>query len=491
MEIDRAECDKKLEECIQYFRQRPVYRKLFLKVRDKYRSLGHFGGTVQLSGLTPEECGQLGGFFQKNFAGKKTLSISAAAMTKALENSRFSGLKWETVLQGYFQEELVGKKEQRLQESILREQFFERIIAADPVNPGGVWLKEVLRTKGEGYLLLMKQYGEQPEKLEENLLLLMQAIPRLPFLSVGDGKTVCELLAVFAAETTGDPHFFDAGTPGEQLLAAFLKGYISGGSARTVPEIEEKAELSGTEGETGFFRTGEKTGLPEKEGSLSRAEKREVLEKTGLFRAEEKAELFYKAGLLRDELSNNTLVYGIIGVGKEGEPHEGISGFLKRKEPLQLTLMTMRKLAQVRPQRGNRVYIVENPAVFAKLMKAWPEAAILCGNGQIRLATLILLDLFDENTVFWYAGDYDPEGLQIAQRLKERYGERLRLWKYRREFYEKYQSDVEITEKSLQKLKHIYLQELQDIKQAMFRQKKAAYQEAMLEEYLGGQKEIG
>jgi len=471
MEIDRAEADKRLEECIRYFRQRPVYDKLFLKMRDKYRSLGHFGGTVQLSGLTPEECGQLGGFFQKDFAGKEPLRISAAAMSKALENSRFSGLRWEAVLQGYFQEELVGKKEQRLQESILRERFFEELTAADPDNPGSVWLKRVLRTKGEGYLLLMKQYGEQPERLEENLSLLLRAIPRLPFLSAADGREACELIAVFAAETTGDPHFFDVGTLGEQLLEAFLREHISDRPAMTALRTAEKAEISGTEGNAGSFRAEEKAEAPGKAGS---------------FRAEEKAELLYKAGLLRDELSNNTLVYGIIGVGKDGEPHEGISGFLKRKEPLQLTLMTMRKLARVHPQRGNRVYIVENPAVFAKLMKAWPEAAVLCGNGQIRLATLILLDLFDEETTFWYAGDYDPEGLQIAQRLKERYGERLRLWKYRREFYEKYQSDVEIPEKSLQKLKHIHLQELQDIRQAMLRQKKAAYQEAMLEEYLRG-----
>lgn len=91
MEIDRTECEKDLEECIQYFRQRPVYHKLFVKVWDKYRSLGHFGGTVQLSGLTPEECRQLGGFFQKDFEKKKTVSISAAAMEKALEKSRFSG----------------------------------------------------------------------------------------------------------------------------------------------------------------------------------------------------------------------------------------------------------------------------------------------------------------------------------------------------------------------------------------------------------------
>ena len=98
----------------------------------------------------------------------------------------------------------------------------------------------------------------------------------------------------------------------------------------------------------------------------------------------------------------------------------------------------------------------------------------------------MLLDLFDADTEFWYAGDYDPEGLLIAQRLRERYGERLRFWQYRREFYDRYRSDVEISDRSLKKLERVYCEELQEIRQAMARQRKAAYQEAMIGEYLGG-----
>ena len=438
MEDRMTQEDRKLQECIEYFKQRKVYEKLFVKVWDKYRSLGRFGGTVQLSGLDREECRQLGGFLQKNYAGKDTVSVSASAMEKALEGSRFSGLRWEVVLQGYFQEELLGKKEQRRQEEARKEQFFTGITASCPGNPGALWLQEVFQTKGEGYRLLMEHYRRQPEKLEETLSMLLRAIPRLPFLSAEDGAGAYELTAVFAAKTTGDPHFLDAGTLGEQLLCAFLREHIPGSP-----------------------------GLTE-------------------FRAEEKAELFWKAGLLRDELSNNMLVYGVAGQGKDGKPHRGLEGFLTQREPLQLTLLTMRKLERVSPQGEKCVYIVENPAVFAKLSQAWPEAAVLCGNGQIRLAVLVFLDLFPREVHFLYAGDYDPEGLQIAQKLKERYGDRLQLWKYRREFYEKYRSDVEISEKSLKQLDHIYLEELQEVKEEMLRQKKAAYQEAMLEEYLRG-----
>ena len=432
--VDAVE-QEKLENCILYFKERKVFKKLFRKMWDKYISLGHFGGTVQLSGLDREERQQLGGFFQKDYVGNKTITISAAAMEKALENSRFAGLRWEDILQDYFQEELLGKKEQKQKEILQREQFFAVILEEVSDQRGAFWLEEVLKQQGEGYQLLMKHYREQQDTLREILMLFLQAIPRLPFLQKENG-VAHELLAVFAAETTGNPHFFDTGTLGEQLLTAFLKANIKKSVGMTT------------------------------------------------FRSEEKTALFYEAGLLRDDLSNNTLVYGIYGCGRDGEPHPGISGFLERKEPMLLTLMTLGNLKQVHPQQTNAVYIVENPAVFSKLVKAFPNAAIICGNGQLRLATLVLLDLFDKETMFFYAGDFDPEGLQIAQKLKERYGERMQLWKYHRDFYEKYQSKVEISAMRLKKLDRIYLEELQDIKQAMLQQKRATYQETMMEEYV-------
>ena len=60
--------------------------------------------------------------------------------------------------------------------------------------------------------------------------------------------------------------------------------------------------------------------------------------------------------------------------------------------------------------------------------------------------------LYQEEHEFYYAGDFDPEGLLIAQRLK--------------------------------KLERVRFSELQEIKELMLREKKAAYQEAMMGEYL-------
>lgn len=114
--LQEETCNEELRRCVAYFAERKVYGKLFCKVREKYASLGHLGGTVQVTGLDEEECRQLGGFFQKDYLGKKTVVISYAAMEKALENSRFSGLRWEDILWEYFGEALVVKKEQALAE---------------------------------------------------------------------------------------------------------------------------------------------------------------------------------------------------------------------------------------------------------------------------------------------------------------------------------------------------------------------------------------
>lgn len=426
----------KLEDCVMYFKARSVYKQLFGKMREKYISLGHFGGTVHLNGLKQEEYQQLSGFFQKDFDGKADVVISAVAMEKALTNSKFAGLKWDDILQSYFQESFIGKKQQKQMEVSDREYFFREVLESVPVGDGHGWLQMVLETQSEGYLLLMKQYRENKDAFRIALTLFLKAIPCLPYMLTKDEEVNYKLLPVFAAETTGNPHFFDVGTLGEQLLIYFLKNNIVADGEKLLTTVAEKASL------------------------------------------------LYEAGLLKDDLSNHTLAYGIKGMDSLGKIHEGIEGFRVQKEPMVLTLKTISRLKQIEAQSGNRVYMVENPAVFSKLAEAWPDATVLCGNGQIRLATFVLLDLFEAETEFFYAGDFDPEGLMIAQKLKEKYGERVHLWNYNREFYEMYQSEVEISTKSLKKLDKIYMKELQEIKKAMKKQKKATYQEAMLIEYL-------
>ena len=186
--------------------------------------------------------------------------------------------------------------------------------------------------------------------------------------------------------------------------------------------------------------------------------------------AEEKNRLFYQCGLLRDDLSNEVLAYGIRGWKRDGSLHRGIEGFFLEKEPMRLTLHTMGSIEVIRAQR-KQVYVVENPAVFSVLTARYPECAAVCINGQPRLAALLLLDSLKGSHRFFYAGDFDPEGILIAQRLKERYGESLHLWKYDKKWYLQFLSEVELNPRRLKKLEQVYIDELLEIRECMKKKK--------------------
>lgn len=432
-----------LEECLAYFKARPVYQKLFQKFRDKYASLGHMGGTVILTGLKPEDKVQLGGFFQKDYSENKSVTISAALMEKTLAASRFSGVTLEEIITAYFGKPLTVKKEERQQADERKRQFFNEILQEAECEIGKQWLEKLLSEQGDGYQVLMKQYKENEKELRDTLKTVLASIQELPVIKAMETaaekeapKMERELLAVYAARTTGNPHYYDEGTVGDKLLTAFLKEYTD-----TNP-----------------------------------AQNRE------LTYVERKNRLLYGAGILKDDLSNDTLVYGIHAQNIDGMLHEGIEGFCTMKEPVRLTLLTVGNLQKVWPQNSDSdVYVVENPAVFSMLSQRYPEKSFICGNGQLRLATMILMDMLQENCTFYYAGDFDPEGLLIAQRLKKRYREKLVLWNYREEWYEKYLSSVELSGASLKKLERIDIPEFQEIKKRMYQMKKAAYQETMME----------
>ncbi|MDO4285660.1 MAG: TIGR02679 family protein [Eubacteriales bacterium] len=467
---ERQNRKKELEACAAYFKARPVYRRLFDGFRRKYEGLGHFGGSVTLGSLTREEKADLGGFLQKDYTEQKSVTVSAARMEKALASSRFAGLEWKEILETYYGEALTVQKERRQREEEERDRYFQRILESCSFVPGQSWLRNTLRESSKGSGLLRQRYREDPAGLSEELSLVLRAVERLPVFS-GESRA---LLPVFAAAATGDPHYFDEGRTGERLLTSFLQDYFA--SASTNLLLSENAE--GVKAREHF--------PPQSAEEVEDAE--ETRTDGMLSRTEYKNSLFYEAGLLRDDLSNDVLAYGIRAWRADGSLHPGIEGFYRTAEPLKLTLRTLGRLGRIRAGEGNavenRVYVVENPAVFSLLVEKHPDWTVLCGNGQVRLAVLVLMDQLARSCRFYYMGDFDPEGLLIAQRLKRRYGAALELWNYRTDWYERYVSGVELGTPRLRKLDRIALPELAELVAAMKRLRKAAYQETMAEEYL-------
>lgn len=422
-----------VKECIGYFKSNSGYKRVFQKLREKYESLGSFGGTVVLRELKTEEKEALTGLFRKDY-NKKNCSFKVENFIKALENTRFEGVDFQKVFQGYFGEKIMYKKEEKASYEEERSAFLEEIINKFRGTRAEAWLRYLLDTKENPYRLLCQKYEEDKEKLRNNLLLSGKAFNKLSF-----EKSNSMRLAVFSSNINKDPHSFDVNTElGKLLIYAIIYKL-------KIPYPENAEELN---------------------------------------------EVLYNSGIIRDEVSNYTLCSGLIAYNGDKE-HGGWRGFYETSEPLQVSLWNISKLDKILSPRG-RVYVFENPTVFSEVLYYTSEikASLVCTFGQFKLASLILLDkLVESGSTICYSGDFDPEGISMADKLKQRYGSKTVLWRYQAEDYLKIQSNVAITASRLKKLDNIKSEELQDIAALVKGNKKGAYQELLIKDYIKNIKE--
>jgi len=423
-----------INEAVEYFKKKPVYEKLFNEFKKKYESHGKIGGIAVLTGLSTGDKEDISSFLMKDFTSEEEVRVSAKLFEKALQKSRFSSLTTLDILTHYFGIKLRTNKEKSEEDVGKRAEYLAELTGYTDKAYIKEWLTGVFCTGADGAVVIARSYNADKNELKIILQKLIKAIPMLPYFQGGKKK---ELLAVFAAQAAGNPHFFDDNTLAGNLLTAFLRDY---------------------------FRFGYEDDLSE---------------------AENRSNVLFKAGLIKDTLSNDVIAYGIRGRCVDGSLHQGMEGFLHQKEPFKLSLLTLANLEETFTNSvDRRIYIVENPAVFSILISRFPEKSFICSYGQIRRAVFMLLDLFDKNTVFSYAGDFDPEGLLIAERLKKRYGDRLIFWKYEPDIYLKYMSEEKLTNQRIKKLDGVRDANLLKIAELMREEGRAAYQESMLEEYL-------
>ena len=423
-----------INEAVEYFKKKPVYEKLFNEFKKKYESHGKIGGIAVLTGLSTGDKEDISSFLMKDFTSEEEVRVSAKLFEKALLKSRFSSLTTLDIITRYFGIKLRTNKEKSEEDVGKRAEYLAELTGYTDKAYIKEWLTGVFCTGADGAVVIARSYNADKNELKIILQKLIKAIPMLPYFQGGKKK---ELLAVFAAQTAGNPHFFDDNTLAGNLLTAFLRDY---------------------------FRFGYEDDLSE---------------------AENRSNVLFKAGLIKDTLSNDVIAYGIRGRCVDGSLHQGMEGFLHQKEPVKLSLLTLANLEETFTNSvDRRVYIVENPAVFSILTSRFPEKSFICSYGQIRRAVFMLLDLFDKNIVFSYAGDFDPEGLLIAERLKKRYGDRLAFWKYEPEMYIKYMSEEKLTNQRIKKLDGVRDAALLKIAELMREEGRAAYQESMLEEYV-------
>lgn len=283
-----------------------------------------------------------------------------------------------------------------------------------------------------------------------------------------------EYLAVFAAEITGNPHAFDAGTKDGKYLEMLVEWYV---------------RQAGTEGGA----DGENSRKRDAEGRRESGENREDRENSKNsknrvdrgFPAFRKQRMYLKAGILRDDVSNYALAAGVRAMDRSGKFHAGMEGFLEEGEPVQIPLSVIAGWKSASCP-GNRMYIVENPSVYAVLCGKWDrKCGLMCMNGQPRFSSLLLLDLLAKSgTEVWYGGDIDPEGLLIAQRLKRYYRGEFHFWHMSADDYGMCMSEEPFSQKRRKMLEKVEDPELIGTAEALEKSGKAGYQENMLGVYL-------
>ncbi|MCI6266530.1 MAG: TIGR02679 domain-containing protein [Erysipelotrichaceae bacterium] len=186
---------------------------------------------------------------------------------------------------------------------------------------------------------------------------------------------------------------------------------------------------------------------------------------------EEKITLLSKYNIEIDNLSNFVLTYNLLS------EKDYINAFSKNKESLILNIQNIINTKKI-DTKQKKVYIFENPSILTEILSKNIDVSVIISGGFPNSSVYLLLDkLLENKNKLYYNGDFDPEGLIIASKLKEKYQSNLELFCYSISDYETCISKKKISPSRLNKLSKIETQELLEIKELLLKNKVAAYQE--------------
>ena len=471
--------DELREACLAYFRSMPVFERLLSQFCEKYRSYGCFCGSARLNIRSEDEREALEGFFARSYHNQKTATISAQAFRRALEHTRFVELSPEEILEAFAGAPLSGKREEESRRKaciarcwkaaigqqeayadceasrqllhVLRavaEKEEPAISSEDVPSIGAIDNTAHTCTSEEAVTALYRQLMSGRQELVENKLLcaltedlhiLVRALEILNRLCV---EKRYQYLPVFAAVLFGDPHRLDPGTRDAHLLQLLLQWL----------EIQRGVEAD------------EMNSIP----SLRRQAR------------------YLSAGILLDDVSNYAMLCGVEAIGRDGLVHAGMAGFAADGAPVNVPLSVITGWAQLRC-RDNTLWIVENPVVYAVLCERFGRTrSLMCMNGQPRLSAWLILRLLRAaGTRVYYAGDFDPEGLCIAEKVQQSLlpGQCV-FWHMSEADYRSAQSRKPIEARRMKMLDHLQDSLLKTTAVLIRKQGVAGYQENILQMYL-------
>lgn len=410
------------QEAVLYLKQRKGYKRILGAIVKKYQSLGRLSGFIVLESLSDEEAAVLAPLDYQVMAERRC-KISVQKFISYFCEGKFAKADFMKILEAYYGSKIETHKVKKEQVEQKKQTFYQKI--TERLNNTAVkkWFRAALDSKESGYYLIHSLYSQDKAELQD----VIEAIDR--------GQDLLEKkeeewfqLPLLASQTTGNAHYFDLNKTAGKLL---------------LYELAFKAQRN----------------YPEDLQAIN--------------------QLLESQGIIRDEISNSTVCYGINAIA------EGVNKpwhlFWELGEPLQLSLCNLKGITKITAP-DSRVYIVENPTVFTSLLEVVKRenAALICTSGQINTSAYKILDYLKQSgTVMYYNGDFDPEGLQIADKLKKRYKDQLQLWHYEVTDYLRIKGRVSVEER-ISKLESVESEELMLLADEIKKQKMAGYQELLI-----------
>lgn len=415
------------EEFCQYLYDNEFseFMQLWKKQYEKY---GTCKGSIDLIlNDSNREC--MSGLMGKDYYGVDCAHITFQQLQKAISNTKYENCDFNEVLKMYFNHDILTNKNRQEQEQMRIQNIFKHLLEQE--GKSQQWIHHIYTDHDSVYVRIVQASKENEQKCINTVDVVMKALNQLPMWQ--DKK---ENISIFASLHTKNPHAFDKNTFPYYLL---MHGIV-------------------------YFL---KVDFP----------------KTNL----EQNEILYRAGLYQDGISNYCSIARLQALNENYQPHLGWTGFYDSYEALNVNMDNLLHIRSI--VYCDRVYVVENPAVFQALLKMIKKEKIekiglVCTNGQLNYSAYLLLDiLVSSNVETYYSGDMDPEGLLIADKIKQRYPS-IKLWCYDVRHYEISKSQEQAADQRMHMLDALKDETLIRIGKCINENKnRVGYQENMIEEY--------
>lgn len=398
------------KELASYLKSKSGLNRLMIKLKDKYIALSRPSGNVVLKDITKDECYDIGNILGKRLFEGTTINVSFKELTRKINEGKYHDFIWSDMLNYYFGNNLVTKKEQNSINKDEEYEFFKKIYESNSDCQYLNELKEIIVNDVTISRIIKHKYHKDKNELYnelENIFLLINNIPSIP-----------TSLAVYAS-ITGNPHYLDLNKSTCNLFLKILAHHKN-------VNFHDNTD-----------------------GRIS---------------------LLSEINVYTDPVSNFVITYKLKGNAIMNQLSE-------KNEVVNLNLLNLNSLDFISTDCG-MVFVFENPSMLMSLIEL--NVPVVITSGIPNVSVYSLLDkLVESGNRLFYNGDFDPEGLIIAEKLKKRYSN-LELFCYSVDDYNCAKGKERVSDSRIKKLDKISAKELLEVSDLIRQSSIVGYQEQNL-----------